>query len=76
MGQEADDAGQPLAWRRCIAQAAPVDAFEAGRHVMSQLGGEARLANATYAKQPYQATALDQHPATQQLQLADAVHEA
>ncbi len=43
VGEETDGASQPLADRRRVAQAAPVDAVEAGRHVLGQAGRHAGL---------------------------------
>ena len=48
-------------WR--IAQAAPVHALEARRHLLGQPGGQAGLADAAHAQHRHQPTALLQHPA-------------
>src|SRR5262249_29763166 len=76
VGQEADRAGQPLADRWRIAEAAPVDPLEAGRKLLGQPGGQDRLANAANAQERHQSAAILQHPAPEYLQLYGAAHEA
>src|SRR2546428_6341647 len=74
--EEADGMSEPLVDRGRVAQASPVDALEAGRHVLGQPGRQAGLADTAHAEDRYQATALVQHPAPQQRQLVGAADEA
>ena len=57
------------------AQAAPVDALEAGCHVLGHSGDQAGLADAAHAEDCHQPTALLEHPAAQQRQFLAAAEE-
>ena len=63
--QEVDGPRQPLAGGQSITHTAPVHAMECWRHVLGQLRGEHRLADATHAQYGCNLTVLSDQPVAQ-----------